>query len=753
MPRLLTIAVLLWGVACLACGPAEAQVPPAALAAAQDAKAPGGKEADGNAPDTKTREEAGRLAAAIEDPERRADLVRQLRLLAEAEQRAAPAATPDAAMGQLLVDRIGRIADAVVGAIVDAGALVANLPKLGDWLVDQIDDAASRTRWVRILAELAMVVGIAAVVELLGWWALRQPRAALRRRQVIGRWRRVPYVFMRLALEVAPVVVFAAVTYGALAVMPAEFDARFISLTVTRAILLARLAGAVARAVLMPDAPGLRVPPMEGETANYLVIWVWRFVALAVYGFAMLDIAFLLGLPVSIHEVLDRVLGLVVAGLAVVFVLQNRVPVAAWLHGAPAAESPNPTPAAVSAVRGWLAEAWHVLALAYVGVLTIVWAFRIPSGFAFVLKASAASALIVVLAALTLRGIRRLIRRVFAVDPAVAREFPNIETRANRYVAIVGLVATAAIGAIAAVLVLQAWGLESLGWLASSFGQRLAGGVVSVVAVGLLTLFVWELVDRVIERTLLRLARNGSRAGTAVRLRTFLPLLRNVAMVVLATIFVLVALSELGVNIAPLLAGASIIGIAVAFGANALVKDVITGLFILLEGTINIGDVVEVDGRSGVVEGLSIRTLRLRDVTGAVHTIPFSNVTSVKNMTRDFAYAVIDANVGYGSDLERVTGVLAEIDAEMRADTAFAGMIAAPIELLGLERFADSAIVVRARIRTPPGKQWSVAREFNRRMKKAFDAAGIEIPYPHQVVVGERPWPPPAAPAAEAPRP
>ncbi|MCC7271357.1 MAG: mechanosensitive ion channel [Alphaproteobacteria bacterium] len=747
MPRLVLLLALLWGALAAAAPSAGAQAPPAAAIAAGRATA---------SSDAKTpAEDAARLAAAIEDPEKRAELVRQLRLLAAAERGGpAGAQTPEGAFGQMVLDQIGAVADAVVRAMVDAGTLAANLPRFGDWLVDQVDDADSRARWLRILGELGTVFGLAAGIELIAWATLRHPRRALRRHRVRGTWRRLPYALLQAALELAPVLAFAAIALGALALLPADFAARFISLTVTKAIVAARIVTAVARAVLMPDAPGLRILLVGDETANYLAIWVWRFVAVAIYAFAVVDIAFLLGLPVSIHELLDRVLGLVVAGLAVVFVLQNRLAVSSWLRAEAQAEPA--TPVAVSALRGWLAEAWHILALAYIAVLTVVWAFRIPSGFAFVLRASAISLLIVLVAALALRAVRRILHRMFAVEPSVAREFPNIEARANRYMAIVGLVAAAAIGAVAVILVLQAWGVGSLGWLSSSFGQRLTGGAISIVVVGLLALFVWEVVDRVVERTLLRLARNGANgagAASAVRLRTFLPLLRNVAMVVLATIFVLVALAELGVNTAPLLAGASIIGIAVAFGANALVKDVITGLFILLEGTINIGDVIEVDGRSGVVEGLSIRTLRLRDVTGAVHTVPFSNVASIKNMTRDFGYAVIDASVGYDSDLDQVTRVLADIDREMRADPAFAPLISAPIEIFGIEKFADSAIVVRARIRTPPGKHWAIGREFNRRMKTAFDREGILIPYPHQVVVDKRPPPPPPAPEAAAPRP
>lgn len=718
---------------------ASAQIPPSML------MPPKASEAEPARPDAA---EAERLAKLLEDPARREELIRQLRLMSQASRPAQPAAAAQEEMssGEAVLKQLAGAADAVIRAIIDAGTLAANLPGLADWLVDQFDDAESRGRWLGIFGELAIVFGAAVLVEVVTWWALRRPRQALAQRREARQIRRLPFCFMRAFLELLPIAAFVGIAYGTLALLPPDFAARFVSLTVVRAVALAGIVVALARAILMPDAPGLRMVPMGDETANYVMIWVRRFVRLGIYGFALLDIAFLLGLPVSIQQLVERVLGLVLAGLAVVFVLQNRVAVADWLRNGSA---PDPTrPRFAAAMCAWLAETWHLIALLYIAMLAIVWLLQIPSGFAFVLRASLLSVAIITAGALAQAGIRRLLRQLFSVSPALAREFPNIEQRANRYMAIVGVVASAAIFLIVVILLLEAWGLRSLDWLSSSFGQRVTGGLVSIVVVGLLALFVWEVVDRLIERTMQRLARQAPTAGSAVRLRTFLPLLRNVAMVVLATIFVLVALSEIGVNIAPLLAGASIIGIAVAFGANALVKDVITGLFILIEGTMNIGDVVEVDGRAGVVEGLSIRTIRLRDLSGSVHTIPFSNVASVKNMTRDFSFAVIDASVAYSTDLTLAMDVLRQIEAEMRADPDFAPMIAAPLEMLGVDRFADSAIVVRARIRTPPGKQWTIGREYNRRMKLAFDRAGIEIPFPHQVVVGEvglrRASPPPA---------
>jgi moderate conductance mechanosensitive channel len=185
------------------------------------------------------------------------------------------------------------------------------------------------------------------------------------------------------------------------------------------------------------------------------------------------------------------------------------------------------------------------------------------------------------------------------------------------------------------------------------------------------------------------------------------------------------------VNIGPLIAGAGVVGIAVGFGAQKLVQDVITGVFILMEDTISVGDVADVGSHAGLVEALTIRSVRLRDLAGSVHTVPFSAVSSVINMTKDFSHFVLDVGVSYREDTDQVVEVLKEIDAEMRAEPEFARRMIAPIEILGVDSFADSAVIVKARLKTRPIEQWTVGREFNRRMKKRFDALGIEIPFPH----------------------
>jgi small conductance mechanosensitive channel len=216
--------------------------------------------------------------------------------------------------------------------------------------------------------------------------------------------------------------------------------------------------------------------------------------------------------------------------------------------------------------------------------------------------------------------------------------------------------------------------------------------------------------------------------------RTLAPLARKTVRTIVMIAAGMMILGQLGVEVAPILAGVGVLGLAVGFGAQTLVKDIITGVFMLLEDTLAVGDIVKLGDSGGVVEAINIRTVRLRDVAGNVHTIPFSSIGTVMNMSKDYSRWVIDAAVAYREDVEEVIGVLKEVGEELRADPEFQQDILEPIEILGLDRFDESAVVVRARLLTRPSQQFRVGREYNRRMKKAFDEKGIEIPFPHRTV-------------------
>jgi small conductance mechanosensitive channel len=211
--------------------------------------------------------------------------------------------------------------------------------------------------------------------------------------------------------------------------------------------------------------------------------------------------------------------------------------------------------------------------------------------------------------------------------------------------------------------------------------------------------------------------------------------LKSVVQYLLSTVIVAVAammiLGELGVEIGPVLAAAGVVGLAVGFGAQNLVQDVIGGFFILLEDQIRVGDVVEVGGKGGLVERVNLRMTILRDLAGNVHYVRNGQIGIVTNMTKEFSRYVFDIGVAYREDVDEVMDVIRAIDEELRADAEFGGDIIAPIEILGLDEFGDSAIIIKARTTTRPIQQWRIGREFNRRLKKRFDELDIEIPFPH----------------------
>ncbi len=201
--------------------------------------------------------------------------------------------------------------------------------------------------------------------------------------------------------------------------------------------------------------------------------------------------------------------------------------------------------------------------------------------------------------------------------------------------------------------------------------------------------------------------------------------------IIIITIAVVTILSELKIEIGPILAAAGILGLAVGFGAQSLVKDIISGFFILLADQIRIGDVVEIAGKSGSVEGLNLRMVTLRDLSGNVHYIPNGEITVVTNMTKGYSRYVFEIGVAYRENVDEVMNIMRAVDAEIRDDPNFKDDILEPLEILGLDKFGDSSVVIKARTTTKPILQWRIGREFKRRLKIQFDEKGIEIPYPH----------------------
>jgi len=269
--------------------------------------------------------------------------------------------------------------------------------------------------------------------------------------------------------------------------------------------------------------------------------------------------------------------------------------------------------------------------------------------------------------------------------------------------------------------------LELIGWIDIIF---------ILFEVSIIIFSSW-LISRILRRVITSVeSRLADRAiGDDIkRIQTLSRVLRYIATVIIVMITLMTVLAGFGVSVAPFLATAGVAGIAVGFGAQSLVKDYFTGFVMLIEDQIRQGDIVDIAGKTGTVEEVTLRYIRLRDYEGVVHFVPNSAISVVTNRTRSFAYSVIDINVSYDENIGRVNEVLQQIAQEMRADPAYSAMILDDLEIAGIEKFADSSITLRSRIKVVAMYQGSIRREFQGRVKVAFERENISIPYPHLVI-------------------
>ena len=669
-------------------------------------------------------DELERLLNTLQDDTARGKLVADLRALIAVQRGAAPEQPGGLAFFAQLSQQI----DAFTGEILAGVAVIVDAPRLIGWARHQVSDPAARRLWIEAGFAFVLIFGAALIAEwILRWFLVRlAPRLPTRRSDT--RAVRALFALLGLVLDILPILAFAAVAYTTLSMALEPLTRAGITLSVlVNATVRARLVLCVVRNLLLPADSGAVFLALDAETRNYVYIWIRRFVLWAVLGYAVPEAAWWLGAPGAIYALMLNVVGLVIALLAIIFVLQNRALIAKWIAG-------------TSTISGWgrirrsLAEIWPVLAVIYISGIYLIYALRIHGGFAYVARATTLSLIVIVAAQVFARFIRELSRRGFAISPELNAQFPTLEQRANRYIPILTGLTAAIVYLLAALTVLQAWSVAAFAWLGSDLGRRVIGNVLSIGMELFVALALWEIFASAIERYLSGLDATGIPRQT--RIRTLLPLLRTAMMSVLVVLTSLIILSHIGVDITPLLAGAGVVGVAIGFGSQALVKDIITGLFILMEDQIAIGDVVDVGrDRVGVVEAITVRTIRLRDQAGAVYTIPFSEVTTVKNLTRDFAYVVARIAISYSEDIDRVVEILRQVSEELMADEELRPLILDPFDYQGVDTLDAASVVLLVRIRTVPAKQAVVGRAFNRLVKMAFDEHGIASRDPTQIVI------------------
>ncbi|MBR0717057.1 mechanosensitive ion channel domain-containing protein [Bradyrhizobium liaoningense] len=713
-----------------------------------------------NASATLSPEQAKQALDTLQDDKKRAQMIDTLRAIASAsgqpqavEQKLPIPLSADGLGAQLLLTVSEEIGD-FSRQVADIARTLTHFPAFYYWIVRTADDPAAYHLLVEIAWKLALVFGCAFGAEWVLVRLVRRPVAFLearvpqavrvpshafpvaeqaslvaaaepelqRRRMSLARaWQlmlRLPFVLGRLALELLPVLLFTGVSTMLLGTEIGDSPTvRLVILAVVNAYALSRVFICVARALAGPFG----LLPARAETAAYIEIWARRIVAVGVSGIAFANVALLLGLHRAGYAALLRMVMLIVHLFVVVIILQCRRQVAEAIR-APAGRQ-----GVAARMRNRVAGLWHYLAIALDLSLWAVWALNIRNGYSLLLRYFVGTIVVALVTRVAIIVTLSLIDRGFRINPEILQRFPGLETRANRYLPLLRKIVSGVIAFIGIVAVLEVWGVDAVVWFyGGQIGGRLLSAVVTVGIAVVIAAAIWEASNALMDHQVNVLSRDGHYARAA-RLRTFQPMLRTVLLCLIATVVGLTALSEIGVNVAPLLAGAGIVGIAIGFGSQKLVQDLITGLFLLLENTVQVGDTVSVSGLSGTVENVSIRTIRLRAGDGAVHIVPFSAVTTITNSSRGAGNASVSVNVAYKEDTDRAGQILKDIVAEMRREPEFRGAIRGDLELWGIDKVDGAMVSIVGQIRCTDSGRWPVQREFNRRMKQRFQESGIEI--------------------------
>ncbi|MGY3145684.1 small-conductance mechanosensitive channel [Bradyrhizobium sp. USDA 3397] len=716
-------------------------------------------------------DEARRALDTLQDDKKRAQMIDTLRAIANASgpQQAGPQPnspiplSADGLGAQLMLtvsEEIGEISREIAGI----ARTLTHFPAFYYWIVRTANDPAAYNLLIEIAWKLALVLGCALSAEWVIFRLIRRPVAFLegrvpqtarlpapalpladppssvadvtpapemqeRRHSLARVWQimlRLPFVFGRFVLELLPVLIFVGVATALLGTEIGEpTTVRLVILAVVNAYAFSRGLICLVRALAGPFG----LFPVRAETAAYVEIWARRIVGVGISGIAFANVALLLGLHRAGYAALLRMVMLVVHLFIAVIILQCRRQVA------DAIRAPAERQGIAARLRNRIAGGWHYLAIALDLALWAVWALNIRNGYSLLLQYFVGTIAVALVTRVVIMLTLSLIDHGFRIKPEILQRFPGLEIRANRYLPLLRRIVSGVIAFIGFVAVLEVWGVDAIVWFyGGQIGSRLISAVVTIGLAVLIAAAIWEASNALLDRQINTLSRDGHYARAA-RLRTFQPMLRTALLCLIATIVGLTALSEIGVNVAPLLAGAGIVGIAIGFGSQKLVQDLITGLFLLLENTVQVGDTVSVSGLSGVVENVSIRTIRLRAGDGAVHIVPFSAVTTITNASRGAGNASVSVNVAYKEDTDRAGQILKDIVDEMRREADFRALIRGDLELWGVDKVDGAMVSIVGQIRCTEAGRWPVQREFNRRMKLRFQQNGIEVASSGQTIL------------------
>ena len=606
--------------------------------------------------------------------------------------------------------------DAVRGHLLFIVRNVPELPKELAAAARRVSDASSETGAVRVLARVVAVVGSGLGAEAL----FRRATRGRRKRIIDARFdtvgERVGIVPVRLFYALLTPLIFAAGSLGGFLLVDWPPLIGALVLDGLLAVILVRFALTLGWFVLSPDTERFRLVPMSDPAARF---WYRSFAALAAtasFGWATSVLAARLGFSEPARMLATHIVGLALVAMAIWIVWSGRR----------SAMTPARTAVTETGATSHAVALLPVLATILLPLIALLLMAGANGAAWFLIVAASLPAAITI----ARRAVMNLLR---PVDPA-----PSATALSPAYAAVVERGVRAILIIIAALVLARAWELDMAAFAArETFAMRVLRGSLDGVIVFLTADLVWQLIKIAIDR---KLNSTGDLAAAEAlseeeirkraRVRTLLPIVRNILLAALISVAVLTALSAMGIQIGPLLAGAGVVGVAVGFGAQTLVKDIIAGIFLLLDDAFRVGEYIVSGNIRGTVESFSLRSVRLRHHRGQLHTVAFGDLKEITNYSRDWVIDKIQIGVSYDTDLDAVKHVVKQVSAEIMEDPELAAVIIEPLKSQGVYRMDDFAIHIRLKITTKPNEQFLVRRAIYHKIKKAFDASGIKFANP-----------------------
>lgn len=663
-----------------------------------------------------TREDRLALFARLSDSELRQLLLREL---------ATSPATAGNASGQAVTAPEPSASARIRQNLGDILEHVEDLSIIPLFAVTRVAGGDDPVRLFSLLATFALALVAGALAE----WLFRRHTRGARDKCEQGSGNRIARLLPRLLLDLLALAIFTLTAAGSFALIDYSLEqvgsdvSLVFGLTYVAALAMVRLVSALTRVLLAPDVSALRLLSLDDANARRLHNWVIVIATLIAFGFISCALMQFIGLVPPLYELLLIMVGFVVSAALIAMIWRNRGITAQLISRKDAGTA--------SQAAQIFADIWHWLAIAYVIALYSYITLARLAGYELGLGVWVGSLLIVIAVPLADAVVHHGISYFFS-----AQRHPQAEGgQEHEYEAILQRAVRLFLIALAAITLASLWGIDFFSATETELGSKVMHTLFDVTLTLVVAYVGWELVKTAIDHRL-ALEQNptetdggdteGSVAGVS-RLRTLLPLLRRFLQITIAVMVTMIVLSSLGVNIGPLLAGAGVVGLAVGFGAQTLVRDIVSGMFFLLDDAFRLGEYVDIGSVKGRVEEIHVRSLVLRHHRGPLHTVPFGEIKRLTNFSRDWVIMKFEFRVPYDTDINKVKKLFKQIGADLLAHERFGSSFVEPFKSQGVADMDDSAMIIRAKFKAIPEKQYEIRKEIYARVQKAFHDHGIKF--------------------------